>query len=128
MEQGLAPYHLACQLARQSTMAKVIIEQDDVPLVLPKFWSDYDGHLSLFYVSADHPPSARPAPCSLSGVLAAASQMGTLAGLRPTEASAFSLRFPFLRHGFLLTGLETQGARVVSNLSAISIPLPLAMT
>ncbi|MFM5700908.1 GNAT family N-acetyltransferase [Aeromonas caviae] len=78
-----------------------IIEQDDVPLGFATL-SD-DGHLSLLYVSADHPRQGL-GTLLLERVLAAASQMGL--GSLTTEASAFSLAL-FLRHGFLLTGLET---------------------
>ncbi|MFM5064353.1 GNAT family N-acetyltransferase [Aeromonas caviae] len=78
-----------------------VIEQDDVPLGFATL-SD-DGHLSLLYVSADHPRQGL-GTLLLERVLAAASQMGL--GSLTTEASAFSLTL-FLRHGFLLTGLET---------------------
>ncbi|MBL0509807.1 MULTISPECIES: GNAT family N-acetyltransferase [Aeromonas] len=78
-----------------------VIEQDDVPLGFATL-SD-DGHLSLLYVSADHPRQGF-GTLLLERVLAAASQMGL--GSLTTEASAFSLAL-FLRHGFLLTGLET---------------------
>lgn len=78
-----------------------VIEQDDVPLGIATL-SD-DGHLSLLYVSADHPRQGL-GTLLLERVLAAASQMGL--GSLTTEASAFSLAL-FLRHGFLLTGLET---------------------
>lgn len=78
-----------------------VIEQDDVPLGFATL-SD-DGHLSLLYVSADHPRQGL-GTLLLERVLAAASQMGL--GSLTTEASAFSLAL-FLRHGFLLTGLET---------------------
>lgn len=78
-----------------------VIEQDDVPLGFATL-SD-DGHLSLLYVSADHPRQGL-GTLLLEQVLAAASQMGL--GSLTTEASAFSLAL-FLRHGFLLTGLET---------------------
>ncbi|WP_270821783.1 GNAT family N-acetyltransferase [Aeromonas sp. QDB14] len=78
-----------------------VIEQDDVPLGFANL-SD-DGHLSLLYVSADHPRQGL-GTLLLERVLAAASQMGL--GSLTTEASAFSLAL-FLRHGFLLTGLET---------------------
>ena len=78
-----------------------VIEQDDVPLGFATL-SD-DGHLSLLYVSADHPRLGL-GTLLLERVLAAASQMGL--GSLTTEASAFSLAL-FLRHGFLLTGLET---------------------
>ncbi|RWT31688.1 GNAT family N-acetyltransferase [Aeromonas caviae] len=78
-----------------------VIEQDDVPLGFATL-SD-DGHLSLLYVSADHPRQGL-GNLLLERVLAAASQMGL--GSLTTEASAFSLAL-FLRHGFLLTGLET---------------------
>lgn len=78
-----------------------VIEQDDVPLGFATL-SD-DGHLSLLYVSADHPRQGL-GTLLLERVLAAASQMGL--GSLTTEASAFSLSL-FLRHGFLLTGLET---------------------
>ncbi len=78
-----------------------VIEQDDVPIGFATL-SD-DGHLSLLYVSADHPRQGL-GTLLLERVLAAASQMGL--GSLTTEASAFSLAL-FLRHGFLLTGLET---------------------
>lgn len=78
-----------------------VIEQDDVPLGFATL-SD-DGHLSLLYVSADHPRQGL-GTLLLERVLEAASQMGL--GSLTTEASAFSLAL-FLRHGFLLTGLET---------------------
>jgi putative acetyltransferase len=78
-----------------------VIEQDDVPLGFATL-SD-DGHLSLLYVSADHPRQGL-GTLLLERVLAAASQMGL--GSLTTEASAFSLAL-FRRHGFLLTGLET---------------------
>ena len=78
-----------------------VIEQDDVPLGFATL-SD-DGHLSLLYVSADHPRQGL-GTLLLERVLAAATQMGL--GSLTTEASAFSLAL-FLRHGFLLTGLET---------------------
>ncbi len=78
-----------------------VIEQDDVPLGFATL-SD-DGHLSLLYVSADHPRQGLGI-LLLERVLAAANQMGL--GSLTTEASAFSLAL-FLRHGFLLTGLET---------------------
>lgn len=78
-----------------------VIEQDDVPLGFATL-SD-DGHLRLLYVSADHPRQGL-GTLLLERVLAAASQMGL--GSLTTEASAFSLAL-FLRHGFLLTGLET---------------------
>ena len=78
-----------------------VIEQDDVPLGFATL-SD-DGHLSLLYVIADHPRQGL-GTLLLERVLAAASQMGL--GSLTTEASAFSLAL-FLRHGFLLTGLET---------------------
>ena len=78
-----------------------VIEQDDVPLGFATL-SD-DGHLSLLYVSADHPRQGLGS-LLLERVLSAASQMGL--GSLTTEASAFSLAL-FLRHGFLLTGLET---------------------
>ncbi len=78
-----------------------VIEQDDVPLGFATL-SD-DGHLSLLYVSADHPRQGL-GTLLLERVLAAAGQMGL--GSLTTEASAFSLAL-FLRHGFLLTGLET---------------------
>ncbi|MDX7805677.1 GNAT family N-acetyltransferase [Aeromonas caviae] len=78
-----------------------VIEQDDVPLGFATL-SD-DGHLSLLYVSVDHPRQGL-GTLLLERVLAAASQMGL--GSLTTEASAFSLAL-FLRHGFLLTGLET---------------------
>lgn len=78
-----------------------VIEQDDVPLGFATL-SD-DGHLSLLYVSADHPRQGL-GTLLLERVLSAASQMGL--GSLTTEASAFSLAL-FLRHGFLLTGLET---------------------
>ncbi|MGU5818494.1 GNAT family N-acetyltransferase [Aeromonas caviae] len=78
-----------------------VIEQDDVPLGFATL-SD-DGHLSLLYVSADHPRQGL-GTLLLERVLAAANQMGL--GSLTTEASAFSLSL-FLRHGFLLTGLET---------------------
>lgn len=78
-----------------------VIEQDDVPLGFATL-SD-DGHLSLLYVSADHPRQGL-GTLLLERVLAAASQMRL--GSLTTEASAFSLAL-FLRHGFLLTGLET---------------------
>ena len=78
-----------------------VIEQDDVPLGFATL-SD-DGHLSLLYVSADHPRQGL-GTLLLERVLAAGSQMGL--GSLTTEASAFSLAL-FLRHGFLLTGLET---------------------
>ncbi|MDY7782418.1 GNAT family N-acetyltransferase [Aeromonas caviae] len=78
-----------------------VIEQDDVPLGFATL-SD-DGHLSLLYVSADHPRQGL-GTLLLERVLAAASQMGL--GSLTTEASAFSFAL-FLRHGFLLTGLET---------------------
>lgn len=78
-----------------------VIEQDAVPLGFATL-SD-DGHLSLLYVSADHPRQGL-GTLLLERVLAAASQMGL--GSLTTEASAFSLAL-FLRHGFLLTGLET---------------------
>ncbi|MFQ2209908.1 GNAT family N-acetyltransferase [Aeromonas caviae] len=78
-----------------------VIEQDDVPFGFASL-SD-DGHLSLLYVSADHPRQGL-GTLLLERVLAAASQMGL--GSLTTEASAFSLAL-FLRHGFLLTGLET---------------------
>lgn len=78
-----------------------VIEQDDVPLGFATL-SD-DGHLSLLYVNADHPRQGL-GTLLLERVLAAASQMGL--GSLTTEASAFSLAL-FLRHGFLLTGLET---------------------
>ncbi len=78
-----------------------VIEQDDVPLGFATL-SD-DGHLSLLYVSPDHPRQGL-GTLLLERVLAAASQMGL--GSLTTEASAFSLAL-FLRHGFLLTGLET---------------------
>lgn len=78
-----------------------VIEQDDVPLGFATL-SD-DGHLSLLYVSADHPRQGL-GTLLLERVLAAASQMEL--GSLTTEASAFSLAL-FLRHGFLLTGLET---------------------
>ncbi|WP_439826382.1 GNAT family N-acetyltransferase [Aeromonas caviae] len=78
-----------------------VIEQDDVPLGFATL-SD-DGHLSLLYVSADHPRQGL-GTLLLERVLATASQMGL--GSLTTEASAFSLAL-FLRHGFLLTGLET---------------------
>ena len=78
-----------------------VIEQDDVPLGFATL-SD-DGHLSLLYVSADHPRQGL-GTLLLERVLAAASQMGL--GSLTTEASAFSLAL-FLRHGFLQTGLET---------------------
>lgn len=78
-----------------------VIEQDDVPLGFATL-SD-DGHLSLLYVSADHPRQGL-GTLLLERVLAAANQMGL--GSLTTEASAFSLAL-FLRHGFLLTGLET---------------------
>ncbi|MDX7688827.1 GNAT family N-acetyltransferase [Aeromonas caviae] len=78
-----------------------VIEQDDVPLGFATL-SD-DGHLSLLYVSADHPRQGL-GTLLLERVLATASQMGL--GSLTTEASAFSLSL-FLRHGFLLTGLET---------------------
>lgn len=78
-----------------------VIEQDDVPLGFATL-SD-DGHLSLLYVSADHPRQGL-GTLLLERVLAAASQMGL--GSLTTEASAFSLAL-FLRYGFLLTGLET---------------------
>ncbi|MEA9442217.1 GNAT family N-acetyltransferase [Aeromonas caviae] len=78
-----------------------VIEQDDVPLGFATL-SD-DGHLSLLYVSADHPRQGL-GTLLLERVLAAASQMGL--GSLTTEASAFSLAL-FLRHDFLLTGLET---------------------
>ena len=89
-----------------------VIEQDDVPLGFATL-SD-DGHLSLLYVSADHPRQGL-GTLLLERVLAAASQMGL--GSLTTEASAFSLAL-FLRHGFLLTGLETVERGGV-NLSAI---------
>jgi putative acetyltransferase len=79
-----------------------VIEQDDVPLGFATL-SD-DGHLSLLYVSPDHPRQGL-GTLLLERVLAAASQMGL--GSLTTEASAFSLAL-FLRHGFLLTGLETR--------------------
>ncbi len=78
-----------------------VIEQDDVPLGFATLGDD--GHLSLLYVSADHPRQGL-GTLLLERVLAAASQMGL--GSLTTEASAFSLAL-FLRHGFLLTGLET---------------------
>ncbi|MBS4719431.1 GNAT family N-acetyltransferase [Aeromonas caviae] len=78
-----------------------VIEQGDVPLGFATL-SD-DGHLSLLYVSPDHPRQGL-GTLLLERVLAAASQMGL--GSLTTEASAFSLAL-FLRHGFLLTGLET---------------------
>ena len=78
-----------------------VIEQDDVPLGFATLCDD--GHLSLLYVSADHPRQGL-GTLLLERVLAAASQMGL--GSLTTEASAFSLAL-FLRHGFLLTGLET---------------------
>ncbi|MFM4896601.1 GNAT family N-acetyltransferase [Aeromonas caviae] len=78
-----------------------VIEQDDVPLGFATL-SD-DGHLSLLYVSPDHPRQGL-GTLLLERVLAAASQMGL--GSLTTEASAFSLAL-FRRHGFLLTGLET---------------------
>lgn len=78
-----------------------VIEQDDVPLGFATL-SD-DGHLSLLYVSPDHPRQGL-GTLLLERVLAAANQMGL--GSLTTEASAFSLAL-FLRHGFLLTGLET---------------------
>lgn len=78
-----------------------VIEQDDVPLGFATL-SD-DGHLSLLYVSPDHPRQGL-GTLLLERVLAAANQMGL--GSLTTEASAFSLSL-FLRHGFLLTGLET---------------------
>ena len=78
-----------------------VIEQDDVPLGFATL-SD-DGHLSLLYVSADHPRQGL-GTLLLERVLTPASQMGL--GSLTTEASAFSLAL-FLRHGFLLTGLET---------------------
>ncbi len=89
---------LASQLREHHGWA---IEQDDVPLGFATL-SD-DGHLSLLYVSADHPRQGL-GTLLLERVLAAASQMGL--GSLTTEASAFSLAL-FLRHGFLLTGLET---------------------
>ena len=78
-----------------------VIEQDDVPLGFATL-SD-DGHLSLLYVSPDHPRQGL-GTLLLERVLAAANQMGL--GSLTTEASAFSLAL-FPRHGFLLTGLET---------------------
>ena len=89
---------LASQLREHHGWA---IEQDDVPLGFATL-SDY-GHLSLLYVSADHPRQGL-GTLLLERGLAAASQMGL--GSLTTEASAFRLAL-FLRHGFLLTGLET---------------------
>jgi putative acetyltransferase len=77
-----------------------VIEQDDVPLGFATL-SD-DGHLSLLYVSADHPRQGS-APCCWSGCWQPPARWDWQL---TTEASAFSLAL-FLRHGFLLTGLET---------------------
>lgn len=62
-----------------------------------------DGHLSLLYVSADHPRQGLG-----SRLLETALQGAQRLGLRTltTEASAFSLGL-FLRHGFEQAGLET---------------------
>lgn len=78
-----------------------IIEQEGIPLGFVTL-SD-DGHLSLLYVSADHPRQG------LGGLLLAqALQAASRLGLHSltTEASAFSLAL-FLRHGFEQAGLET---------------------
>ncbi|MGE6223734.1 GNAT family N-acetyltransferase [Aeromonas media] len=78
-----------------------IIEQEGIPLGFVTL-SD-DGHLSLLYVSADHPRQGLGG-LLLAQALQAASQLG-LPSLT-TEASAFSLAL-FLRHGFEQAGLET---------------------
>lgn len=78
-----------------------VIEQEGIPLGFVTL-SD-DGHLSLLYVSADHPRQGLGG-LLLAQALQAASQLG-LPSLT-TEASAFSLAL-FLRHGFEQAGLET---------------------
>ena len=78
-----------------------VMEQEGMPLGFVTL-SD-DGHLSLLYVSADHPRQGLGG-LLLEQALQAASQQG-LHSLT-TEASAFSLAL-FLRHGFEQAGLET---------------------
>ena len=78
-----------------------VMEQEGMPLGFVTL-SD-DGHLSLLYVSADHPRQGLGG-LLLEQALQAASQLG-LHSLT-TEASTFSLAL-FLRHGFEQAGLET---------------------
>ena len=78
-----------------------VMEQEGIPLGFVTL-SD-DGHLSLLYVSADHPRQGLGG-LLLEQALQAASQLG-LHSLT-TEVSAFSLAL-FLRHGFEQAGLET---------------------
>ncbi|WOQ11820.1 GNAT family N-acetyltransferase [Aeromonas media] len=78
-----------------------VIEQQGIPLGFVTL-SD-DGHLSLLYVSPDHPRQGLGG-LLLAQALQAAGQLG-LHSLT-TEASAFSLAL-FLRHGFEQAGLET---------------------
>ena len=78
-----------------------VMEQEGMPLGFVTL-SD-DGHLSLLYVSADHPRQGLGG-LLLEQALQTASQQG-LHSLT-TEASAFSLAL-FLRHGFEQAGLET---------------------
>ena len=78
-----------------------VMEQEGMPLGFVTL-SD-DGHLSLLYVSADHPRQGLGG-LLLERALQAASQLGL--HRLTTEASAFSLAL-FLRHGFEQAGLET---------------------
>ena len=78
-----------------------VIEQQGIPLGFVTL-SD-DGHLSLLYVSADHPRRGYGG-LLLAAALAEAKRLG-LTQLT-TEASAFSYGL-FLRYGFELTGLES---------------------
>ena len=78
-----------------------VIEQQGIPLGFVTL-SD-DGHLSLLYVSPDHPRQGLGG-LLLARALQAAGQLG-LHSLT-TEASTFSLAL-FLRHGFEQAGLET---------------------
>ncbi|MDX7756387.1 GNAT family N-acetyltransferase [Aeromonas hydrophila] len=78
-----------------------VLEQGGEPLGFVTL--SQDGHLSLLYVSADHPRQGYGG-LLLAAALARAKQLG-LTQLT-TEASAFSYGL-FLRYGFELTGLES---------------------
>lgn len=78
-----------------------VLEQSGEPLGFVTL--SQDGHLSLLYVSADHPRLGYGG-LLLAAALAEAQRLG-LKQLT-TEASAFSYGL-FLRYGFELTGLES---------------------
>ena len=96
VDKGGRPYieHLSRVFIR-------VLEQGGEPLGFVTL--SQDGHLSLLYVSADHPRRGYGG-LLLAAALAEAKRLG-LTQLT-TEASAFSYGL-FLRYGFELTGLES---------------------